>query len=692
MKFYTLDIKDFKLSILLFFFIVVILLHQSGLLYNFSYFFKIPLGYQGDGLYAFSMIKSYSENFPFFEFQRLNYPFGTNLSNGVLTSDKFIIGLWTIYCKFFGLYPSTTLIQISSHVLSGIGMFYASRLIGINKTYSFLGGLALGLHHFIFMRGLAHLTVGFVFIVPFIIITIANLLTENQSNWNSKYSKSIHYFTFILAPIFFIYYYYILLFFSFLLLLFLFLKKDFYKFFHIIKLIAVSGVIFIFFNLDFFYFLLFEGSDIPQRNIAGYELYSLKLPELFFPSGYHKISLIPLLGHYLYQSKSMLLGEYWSPYLGINGIIMLMFFFFYNFYYFSRKNKFYLPSLNFLIVVILLFSMVGGVGLILAIVGLNPARAMNRYSILIFIIITFFFFYYLSNLKNIKNNLKILLSAIFVIFIYLDLPRPLDINYFKGIEKALESDKKLIKELENRMQSPKIAILPHMGFPENGPINSMIDYEPMRLYLNSKNAYFSYGRNKYSAMNDGIPLDQGNIEAKIQLSKNFGYDFILLNKKGYQPNELTKELTFLRNNFYEIKNTHPDYYSFDLNQLLDNNLIFKENVFFYSTGWSQQEPTWRWATKNKASLIIFGNTNNKNILINFKLQSFGPKNRNYKVFFNDNIMNEGVIHNQKFPIILKINKFKKINQLVIEVDGKKYRAGNGDNRKITFALHELSIK
>ena len=154
MKFYSLDIKDFKLSILLCVFIVVILLHQSGLLYNFSYFFKIPLGYQGDALYGFSMIKSYSENFPFFKFPRLNYPFGANLSNGFLISDKFLIIFWTIYSKFFGLYASSTLIQISSHVLSGIGMFYASRLIGINKTYSFLGGLALGLHHFIFVGDL----------------------------------------------------------------------------------------------------------------------------------------------------------------------------------------------------------------------------------------------------------------------------------------------------------------------------------------------------------------------------------------------------------------------------------------------------------------------------------------------------------------------------------------------------------
>jgi len=691
MKIYSLNTKDFKLSILLFFTIIIILLHQSGLLYNFSYFFKIPLGYQGDGLFAFSMVKTYSENFPFFEYPRLNYPFGTNASNGYLVSDKFLMIFWAIYCKFFGIYPSTTLMQISSHVLSGLGMFFASRLIGINKNYSFLAGLSLGLHHFIFVRGLAHLTVGFVFIVPFIIIVIANLSTEIESNWNSKYSKLIHYFTFVLTSMSFIYYYYILIIFSLLLLLFLFLKKDFYKFFYIIKLLAISGIVFIFFNLDFFYFLI-GGSDVPGRNIASYELYSLKLPELFFPSGYHKISLIPLLGHYLYQSKSILLGEYWSPYLGINGIVMLIFFIFYNFYYFSRKNKFYLSSLNFQVVVILLFSMVGGVGLILAILGLNPARAMNRYSILIFIIVTFFFFFYLSNLKNIKNYLKILLSMIFVIFIYLDLPRPADVNYLRGIETAIESDKKLIKELESKMQSPKIAILPHMVFPENGPINSMLDYEPMRLYLNSKNAYFSYGRNKYSKISDGIPLDQGDIKEKIQLSKNFGYDFILLNKKGYKPNELSKDLTFLKNNFSEIKNTHPDYYSFDLNQSLNENLIFRKDVFFYSSGWSQQEPTWRWATENKASLTIFGNTNNENLLINFKLQSFGTKNRNYKIFFNDNIINEGIINNQKLPISLKINKLKKINKLVIEVDGKKYRAGYGDNRKITFSIHDFLIK
>ena len=352
MKIYLLKFEDFKLSVLLFFFIVVVLLHQSGLLYNFNYFYKIPLGYQGDALFTFSQIKTLSEKFPFDEFDRLNYPFSTNLSNGFLTSDKLLIILWIIYEKFFGLYPSTTLMQISSHALSGFGIFFAARLIGINKTFSFLAGLSLGLHHFIFVRGLAHLTVGFILIVPFIVITISNLCSAPKLNWSDKNSRNVHYITFIISSVSFIYYYYILICFSLILLLINLLKKDYHKFYYITKLLFISGIVFIFFNLDFFYFLFFEGSSVPGRNIASYELYGLKLPELFFPSGYHKISIIPLIGHYLYHSKSILLGEFWSPYLGINGILMLIFFFFYNFYYFAKKNKFYLPSFNFPIVFI----------------------------------------------------------------------------------------------------------------------------------------------------------------------------------------------------------------------------------------------------------------------------------------------------------------------------------------------------
>ena len=42
-------------------------------------------------------------------------------------------------------------------------------------------------------------------------------------------------------------------------------------------------------------------------------------------------------------------------------------------------------------------------------------------------------------------------------------------------------------EIEQKKINPKIAILPHMKYPENGPLNSILrDYEPMKLFLNSK--------------------------------------------------------------------------------------------------------------------------------------------------------------------------------------------------------------
>ena len=58
-----------------------------------------------------------------------------------------------------------------------------------------------------------------------------------------------------------------------------------------------------------------------------------------------------------------------------------------------------------------------------------------------------------------------------------------------AIEKMILSDKKFVQEIEASNPNGKIFMLPVMNFPEVGPIHKMGDYEPLRLFINSKSLF-----------------------------------------------------------------------------------------------------------------------------------------------------------------------------------------------------------
>ena len=100
---------------------VIILIYQLNLFPNYKNIF-IPLGYGGDGLFHASVIKNFG-NWNSFE-ERFNYPFGSDLSNGYLLSDKFLIFINLIIYKFSSnIHFSINITYIIIHLLAGIFMY-----------------------------------------------------------------------------------------------------------------------------------------------------------------------------------------------------------------------------------------------------------------------------------------------------------------------------------------------------------------------------------------------------------------------------------------------------------------------------------------------------------------------------------------------------------------------------------------
>ena len=682
----SLNSKDKKLSVILTLVIFFIYLYLLNIFENFNLILTTPVTYSGDSLFSLSNILNLTNDFPFFNSERLNYPYGSNLTDGYLASDKLIQFLAFLFTKYIGLYETTYFLDLTSHILSGLSMFYICKLIGINSLYSFTGSLIFSFSNFITIRSFGHLTVTFVFIVPIIILSISNLLNDTE-NWKKKNSKIVHYLAFAISPALNIYYFYILLILASITATFQFFRNNNEKFLFILKLIFLSLIFFLILNFNFIHDA-FENPMTVKRNIAGFELYGLKLPELLIPSYHNKIPILGEIGQYLYYGRSMLLGEHWGPYLGANGVIFFIFFLFYSFFNFAKHKKFKLAELQFQMCFVIIFSLVGGIGLMLAIFDLNPARGGNRYSIFILCISIIAFFYIINNLEKYFNNkFKIYITLCCFVLLYLDLPNPMSNSHLVNIKESVENDKQLISSLENKIKNPNLAIMPHMKYPENGPINKMLDYEPMRLFINSKSANFSYGHNRYSN-NKKIHIFNEDILKTLQILKKYNYNYLLINQLGYTEEKLSKIIDILKKNkISQIIVDHKNYLVFDLSSLNKN--ILTKDIYFYNYGWSEKEPSWRWALSKNAGITIL--TNKDYINLEFELQSHKIE-RNYKIFFNKNLLKEGKIDRNKKTIKLRLyTKNIDINSLEIKVDGGRFTASFRDRRKITFALHNLRI-
>jgi hypothetical protein len=686
MSFQKLDKLDFYSLILILLISLTTISYQLNLLQ--LDIFNTPLGYQGDGLLVLGNAKLIINSFPNIASEKLNYPYGMDLESGYLHSDKLYQILVYIVGKVCGPNCSITTFYILNHITAGIAFYIACRLCGIKRSYSIVFALVFAFTPFIFKRGIAHITTGFIFIVPLLIIMIWNLSTNINL---SLRERKIHFIILFLSTITNIYYLYITLIIIFGLLIFFIFKKEKKHKNHILKLIIFSLLIFIIFNYKFiFYSIIHDGSV--NRGILGNDFYGLRLPELFFPTGWHKISILPKIGSYLFYGKTELRGEFWSPYIGLSGILATFMFLIISLKKFAEANKFYLGNLILQINFVTLFSLIGGIGLMIAIFGPNPARAANRYSIWLLATLLIFIAKFLTDHdKFIKEYQKKIIIFLFLILSFLDLPKPLKKSYFESMNNEIQNKKQLVSKLitKSKKNIINLAFLPHMNYPENGPAEKIIDYEYFKFFLASDQINLSYGGNKYNKTTPKISIDnKTSIFDSIKLFKILGYDYVLINKDGYSEYDLKKNVNALNKLVKSINVNNSNYLAYDLKSLKDNSLESK-NSFFFTNGWSVPEQNWRWSESNISEILV--HQAKKISYIELTLHSFREL-RNIDIFLDKELIKSDKIDFNKKKVLVPINTNKKYFNIIIKSSGKPRRAGANDGRKLSFALFDLTIK
>ena len=119
----------------------------------------------------------------------------------------------------------------------------------------------------------------------------------------------------------------------------------------------------------------------------------------------------------------------------------------------------------------------------------------------------------------------------------------------------------------------------------------------------------------------------------------------------------------------------------------------------YVTGWSQQEfldgKTWRWAIANDAQLFVSCSAlcrqTNKNVELKFGIQSFAHT-RDISITIDKEEVWSGTVDSQIKEVTIPLSVTENNHEIIIEATGKLTVPGGGDQRTLSFSLHNLEIR
>jgi phosphoglycerol transferase len=293
-------------------------------------------------------------------------------------------------------------------------------------------------------------------------------------------------------------------------------------------------------NVDTFVFRLQEGPN-PEafgRSLWWMVKFGLYLPDMILPKFHMYLPWEQWAGkNYHWKIPEQIQGESQTAYIGIIAVLGLGILVIRGLARASAGKMPDQPALFWFAVVVFCFAVVGGVNYLLGAFGFQFLRASNRYSLFLAAIGLFYLAMLLTRLRSRPVLLAIICAAILPIGIYDQIPKIpewLRSQRQQATDRFL-LDKEFFPEMERRLPDGAMVFqFPVHGFPENGPVHQMGDYEHFRPYLYTKNLRFSYGTVKGRKGSDWqAKLDANKpLEVTTELAaKGFGH--VLINRRAY---------------------------------------------------------------------------------------------------------------------------------------------------------------
>jgi phosphoglycerol transferase len=474
----------------------------------------------------------------------LGAPDGANWNDFPQTED-FLYAFCGALAAVLGLAPAANLSLLLAFIWSGLGFYWACRLLRYPALWSVVGAFLFAFSRYAFVRAFDHLELSYYGHLPLALVATWWLSAGAIRRFNDKRAIFVFaiaawsglqnaYYTYLLAQ-----------------LLGLALLVNWARSWKdpgqrhsaligFVSLAILFGA-FLLGNIDTLTYHWAHGwnSGAVVRNFADTEIFALRPIEMFLRFGKPAWPILGGLSQRYVESGSFR-GEAWGPYLGVIGIFGLLALACFTFVRVARRSGVGMgvPTGAYQIMWILLLSTVGGINAMAALCGLDLFRGTNRYSIVI-LAIALFFFVRIAALYTRGWRWPAQLGLASLV---LGLGLTDEITWKYRITKSVmevrarvDSDKTFCATLERELpHGSAVFQLPFAEYPEQGPIGDMDGYEHIRPFLYTNFLRFSYGDDKgrkRSAWQRQIAAMPGL--AAVEALRQKGFAAVIIDRDGY---------------------------------------------------------------------------------------------------------------------------------------------------------------
>lgn len=529
----------------------ILLFAFSGLGY---FSFTSPLFYAYDGVFSLSLVKGVLENHSIWVNPHLGFPNGY-IGYDFPMTESFHFLLIMLLGLVFGHDPIviTNLFYLLSFVLAAWSSLWVLRYYKISYPLALAGAMLFTFLPYHFYRSTMHLFLSSYFTIP---LWCALITTIYQNGKLQLHRNNILNIILVLLLSYIlsatgVYYTFFGCFFLICVAIIAWSEKRTSA--AVISLIMITLAIF-FTILQLAPSILYHAQHganplAAVRSPVQTEIYGLRIAHLLLPPEYSRINFLANISNRYNQIFISGLNESVYSHLGLissGGFILLLLMVF-----IPRKfpDDIQLKLISKLNLVAVLFATTSGFAVLFSFFVTDMIRSVNRISVFIAFFAIFMVLYLL---QFIISKFRLHFTGRWLISIgllTLASADQIDSSLFDNRKSIMPaaSDKYFVTDIEQNIpKGSAVFQLPYMDFPEPQIIpGAMGTYEPMSLYLYSRDIYWSYGATKGRAV-DNWDKATAELPTKAMLVKlkPAGYNGLVVDLNGYSDKgqKLVQEL------------------------------------------------------------------------------------------------------------------------------------------------------
>ncbi len=536
-------------------FCLTLMLILLGAFSGLSYFsFASPLFYAYDGVFSLGIVKGILENHSIWLNPHLGFPNGY-IGYDFPMTESFHVLLIMLLGSIFGHEPIiiTNLFYLLSFVLAALTSLWVLRYYKISYPLALAGAIVFTFLPYHFYRSTMHLFLSSYFTIPLWCAVITTIYQTGRIKLHSNNFLNV----------------------LFILLLSYVLSSTgiYYTFFGCFFLICVAVIAWsekrtsaavislIMITLAIFFTILQLAPSIlyhvqhganplaAVRSPAQTEIYGLRIAHLLLPPEYSRINFLANISNRYNQIFVSGLNESVYSHLGIIssiGFILLLLMIFIPRKFPDNDRLKLISRLNLLAV---LFATTSGFAVLFSFFVTDMIRSVNRISVFIAffaILMVLYLLQFIISKFRLHFTGRWLISIGLLTLASADQIDSSSFDNRKNIMPAA-SDKYFVTDIEQNLpRGSAVFQLPYTDFPEPKIIpDAMSTYEPMSLYLYSRDIYWSYGATRGRAIDN---WDKATAELPVKAMlvklKSAGYNGLVVDLNGYSDKgqKLVQEL------------------------------------------------------------------------------------------------------------------------------------------------------